>query len=389
VWFSFLLGRFLYDAKTGFFAALFLFFSPVYFAQSGMFLADVPVAALGVASTYFALRRNFLAYVLTASHMVFIKETSIALLVALLFYLFLTTKPKTWNNLQYLFNYSMPLFFIGRFFIWQKLATGYFFFIYPSINIELFNLTTQSIFTQFVIITKWLFIAQHRYIYWALIVVNIICNRVARGRPELWLLLLICAFSGYSFSVLYFLLRYLLPVLPYIYLLGTWSLMELAGREPWKTATATGLLLFSIWYLASGPWSRPSEPFSDNGEFNLKYLDVVGVHKEMGQFVASEFPHARILTDWPHIVELTKPHVGYVERSLPSISLANRDLTSFADTAPFHEIDLILVSVTPPSTQVKELRAYVLKHGWRLIRRIAREPVVTELYGRPALPEVQ
>src|SRR5262249_22141264 len=77
VWFSFLLGRFLYDAKTGFFAALFLFFSPVYFAQSGMFLADAPVAALGVASIYFALRRNFLAYVLTASYMVFIKETSI------------------------------------------------------------------------------------------------------------------------------------------------------------------------------------------------------------------------------------------------------------------------------------------------------------------------
>src|ERR1051325_5050203 len=79
VWFTFLLGRLLYDAKTGFFAALLLFLSPIYFAQSGMFLADMPVAALGVASVYFALRRKFWAYVVSATYMVFIKETSIAL----------------------------------------------------------------------------------------------------------------------------------------------------------------------------------------------------------------------------------------------------------------------------------------------------------------------
>jgi hypothetical protein len=36
VWFIYLLGSRLYDAKTGFFSALFLFLSPMYFAQSGM-----------------------------------------------------------------------------------------------------------------------------------------------------------------------------------------------------------------------------------------------------------------------------------------------------------------------------------------------------------------
>ena len=377
VWFTFLLGRLLYDAKTGFFAALLLFLSPIYFAQSGMFLADMPVAALGVASVYFALRRKFWAYVVSATYMVFIKETSIALLVALLLYLFLTTKPKTKNSLFNLLRYTSPLFLIGLFFVWQKLTTGYFFFIYPpSIDIKLFELTTQSIFKQFVMISRWLFIDQERYIFSALIVLNLLIYRVARQRSELSLFLLICLFSGYSFSVLFFLLRYLLPVLPYIYLLGTWSLMELARREAWKIPIATVILLVMVWSLAT-------QPFTGNAEFNLRYLDVVRVHKEMCQYIASEFPQSRIATDWPHIQQLLYPHLGYVQKRLRVISLPARDLASLEDQPVLRDVDLILVSTTPGSTQVEELRGYALKHNWRLIRRIVDEPVSTELYGRP------
>jgi hypothetical protein len=375
VWFTFLLGRLLYDAKTGFFAALFLLLSPVYFAQSGMFLADMPVAALGVASIYFALRRNFLAYVLTATYMVFIKETSIALLGALLVYLFLMTKPKAKNSLFYLLKYSIPLFLIGLFFVWQKLTTGYFFFIYPpSIDIKLFELTPQLIYRQFVTISHWLFIAQQRYIFWALIVLNLIVNRVTRCRSELWLFLLICVFSGYSFALLFFLLRYLLPVLPYIYLVGTGSLLELAGRKAWKIPAATALLLLSTWSLAT-------QPFTGNAEFNLKYLDVVSAHKEMCEYIASQFPQARIATDWPHILELLHPHLGYVKKRLRALSVPTRDLTSLEDEPARLNVDLILLSTTPASTQSEELKTYALKHNWRLIKRVVNEPVATELYG--------
>ena len=62
VCFTYRLGRLLYDTATGLLAALFLFLSPIFFAQSGMFLGDVPVTALGTMSVYYALRDRYGAY---------------------------------------------------------------------------------------------------------------------------------------------------------------------------------------------------------------------------------------------------------------------------------------------------------------------------------------
>ena len=152
--------------------------------------------------------------------------------------------------------------------------------------------------------------------------------------------------------------------------------MKLTRREALKVPAAAVLLLFTAWSLVT-------QPFSGNGEFNLKYLDVVRVHKEMCQYIASEFPQSRIATDWPHIVQLLHPHLGYVQKPLRAISIPAKDLRLLEEKPLLGGVDLILVSTTPPSTQVQELRTYALKHNWRLIKRSADEPVVTELYGRP------
>ncbi len=56
VWSAYLLGRFLHGSWVGILAAVWLFFDSLYFAQSAMFLADLPVTALGAATVYLALR---------------------------------------------------------------------------------------------------------------------------------------------------------------------------------------------------------------------------------------------------------------------------------------------------------------------------------------------
>jgi hypothetical protein len=368
VWFMYLLGSRLYDARTGFFSALFLFLSPMYFAQSGMFLADLPVTALGIMSVYFALWGPYAAYFLCATYMVFIKETSIALLVALLLYLFSAAQPAK-RSLREAVKYSLPLVMIGFFFVWQKIATGRFFFIYDPLlfNIKLFELSPAAIFDQFFRITRWVFIEQQRYIFSGLIVLNLVIDKSSRRRPELWLFFFIGVLSAYSFLVLFFLPRYLLPALPYLYLMGTWSLMELARRAGRKTAAGLVTLLIMGWSLAT-------QPFRGNAEFNPRYLDVVRVHKEMCDFIMSELPTARILTSWPHTAQLQSPHLGYVTSALSVASL--RD----APNAPAS--DLLLVSLVPTAPGMQELSAYAAENNWRLIRRLERPPVVTELYER-------
>jgi len=72
---------------------------------------------------------------------------------------------------------------------------------------------------------------------------------------------------------------------------------------------------------------------------------------------------------------------------LRAVSLPGKDLsvTSLEDKPVLREVDLILVSTTPVTSEMEALRTYALKNKWRLIRRLAEEPVATELYGRPNL----
>jgi len=112
---TFLLARFLYDETTAWLAAVLLLLCPLYFAQAGMFLADVPVAALGVTCVYLALTRRYVPYLLCASYMVLLKETSVALVVALVIYLCIAARERTKQALADALKYAAPLVVIGAF----------------------------------------------------------------------------------------------------------------------------------------------------------------------------------------------------------------------------------------------------------------------------------
>lgn len=362
---TFLLARLLYDEKTAFFSALFLLLSPLYLAQSGMFLADIPVAALGVLSVYLALTGRYVPYLLCASYMVLIKETSIALLAALILYLFLIAKPITKDTFGEALKYSVPLFIIGAFFILQKLTTGHFFFIY-DFEIELFHLSPHSLWNQFVRITEWIFLHQHRYLFTALIGLNLLLNPQARRRRELWLFLLILVLSGYSFSGLFFLPRYLLPVIPFFYILAGAALMELVRSKRLQTVAGTATLCLMTWSLAA-------QPLDGNAEYNMKYIDVVEMHKAMIDHIASEFPEARTLTVWPHTAEMRHPLLGYVRKPM--------NARGFGRRADLEKSDLILVSAFAEG-EVGKLGELAQRSGWRPIKRLKKGAIVTELYGR-------
>ncbi|MBU0762030.1 MAG: glycosyltransferase family 39 protein, partial [Candidatus Altiarchaeota archaeon] len=70
-------------------AALLLFFSPLYFAQSGIANMDLALSAMTIATYYYYLRRKWIGYVIASSIMVLIKEPGTIIIPILLFdYLF-------------------------------------------------------------------------------------------------------------------------------------------------------------------------------------------------------------------------------------------------------------------------------------------------------------
>lgn len=361
---TFLLARFWYGVRTAWVAALLLLLSPIYLAQSGMFLADVPVAALGALATYFLVRDTYIPYVVCASYMVLVKETAIVLVVALLLYRFVILNPVRQARLRDVARYSIPLAVIGAFILLQKAITGHFFFIY-DFDVELFQRTPALMRAQFRLVTQTIFIDQYRLIFTALIALNLLVNPKARRR-ELWLFAFVVVLSGYAFSVLYYLPRYLLPVLPLFYILAAASILDLARRPGLQlVAACVALGMMS--------WSLMSQPLRANGETSFRYLDIVAMHKAAIDRIARDRPDARVLTTWPHTGELTWPLFGYVRQPIHT--------QHFRVESDLREADLILVSQPANGPEVA-LRELARRDAWRLIVRQEKESAWIELYAR-------
>lgn len=360
---TFLLARLFYDTTTAWVAALLLLLCPLYFAQSGMFLADVPVAALGVTCVYLALTRRFVAYLVVATYMVLLKETSVALIVALVLYLVLTAEEHTRERLVDALEYGIPLLAIGAFVVVQRITTGHFVAIYPF-EFELFDPTAAAVRHQFDLITEWIFVNQFRWMLSLVIVVDLVWSGI-RSRREIWLFGLVVALSGYSFSALYFLPRYLLPVLPFFYILAAGSVMRVARAQPVRIAAGTAAV-------GAMAWSLSVQPFWGNAEFNMRYLDVVHAHEDMVRYIEANAPNALVVTAWPHTHELEQPVLGYVDRPLRT--------TNYTTPSDVDGADFILVS--SPPTENPELQAIADDGGWHVVRTVERRSITVTLYKR-------
>jgi hypothetical protein len=311
------------------------------------------------------LRNRYGPYLVCASYMVLVKETSIALVVALVIYLCLRARPLDRRGLVAALRYAAHLGVIGAFVLLQTLTTGRLFFIY-DVPTELFDLSLRSVWRQVLVVTEWIFVAQQRYVFTTLIVLDLALHGATRGRRGRRLFALIVLLSGYSFAVLYFLPRYILPVLPFFYIRAAAALTGLVRPPVMKTAVGIGTVgLMGCSLLVQG--------FSGNGEYNLTYRDAVRLQKAMIDYVASEFPHARTLTVWPHTSQLHYAVLGYTRRPLPT--------KRFSAEADLADSDLVLVSI-PEVGRMSELRALAQTNGWRQLRRLENGPIRVELYGR-------
>lgn len=367
IYFTYLLARFLYGNTVGIFSSLFLFFSPIYFAQSGFFLGDIPVTALGVASVYFAIRKKYVPYLICAIYMVMIKETGIAIVLSLLIYFFFTE----WIKLKYkskeILIFSVPLIVITSFFIFQKIITGKFCCIYPY-KFELFEVQSELIFRQFVSISKWLFVYQNRYIFTVLILLNLILIKTSRYKKENYLFLLIFIFSGFSFTFLYFLPRYLLPAVPYLCIMGAWSISELIKSKVLQTAVGLALMVLMMNSLSGSP-------IYGTNEWNMKYLDVINMHKEMCKYIENNFPNARILPIFPHSSQLSNPDFGYITTPLKVLHFTG-------DKTSGHSGDFDLILVSDPTIHVTtSLREYAGDRKLPVIKSLTNDKVTSELYS--------
>jgi hypothetical protein len=371
LYFTYRLGSLLYDRGTGAFAALALFLSPVYFAQSAMFLADVPVAALGVATIYFALRNAYVPYLLSATGLVLAKETGVAVVGAYLLFLLVTHRRDPRQAVHELTRYGLPLLVIGGFVAWQKLVTGEFFFILGGMPFDFVEMGWSVWWAKLCLITRWLFWDQLRSIISALIVLGLVLAPGWRRRPELLLVAVIVLVSCYPFVAIFLLRRYLMPALPFLYLLGMGALSVLLQSWRWRVGAASAFVALSI-------VSVSDLRLAGNGEWTMSYLTVVRTAQAMYGYLHEHHPNARVLAAWPDSVNLTRPYIGYVKSPVATLWFRLR-----GEPGP-GEFDVVLVSSPSAGEGLKAYAARLEASGaLRLVKRFETDGITSELYTKP------
>ncbi len=351
IYFTYLLASHLFGRMTGILAGLLLFFSPIYFAQSGMATAEPMVTALGLMCVYYFLRGRYLAYLICGVILVMTKETSAATIAALLIYVFITERKEPGVAAKIL-RYSVPLLLLAAFFVSQKITAGVFlpnpyFKSHPFIRVS-----AESFL--------WIFYYQYRWILSCLILANFLINGRTAWKKEFILFLLIVLFFATTFSFVYFLPRYAMAALPYFFILGVYSLVFLCRDIRVQVATAMIILVLFLTGM------HGSDRECGSCENDMQYTDVVMTHKEACNYLEEKFPGKTVLAAWPLSLELTQPHLGYVTRPIKVVS--------FDD-----QFDILLFTRQGGRDNEKLRRLSSLNH-MILDRRIERNNKYVEIY---------
>ncbi|MBN2377771.1 MAG: glycosyltransferase family 39 protein [Sedimentisphaerales bacterium] len=359
VYFSYLLGAFLFDHTTGLIAALLLFFTPLYFAQSGMVLSEIPITAFGVMSIYYALRNRFLPYLLCGIFLVLLKVTAIALIASILIYIFITEKKGRATMIKIL-KFSLPLFVLGGFFIWQKIITGSFidnpcFKSNPAWTLSLTKNLSKAGW-----VIGWVFLHQYRILLTFLIFLHFINNQKNVWHKSYTLFLIIFLLFLGAFSFIWFGQRYILAFFPYFCITATFAIVALIPR------LKTQWLVAAFIFVAFCSQLYNHDKGYGNFDSDMQYTDIIAINQKVCTYIEDNYSDSNILAIWPISSQLRHPCCGYVRQPLSVVS-------------PDKNFDLIVCAPYVDSKN-KKLKELIVQHDFMLHKRFEKNGKVIEMY---------
>jgi hypothetical protein len=283
---------------------------PVYFAGAGMFLGDLPIATLGVMAVYYGLERRPVAYLTIATLMVLCKETAAATVGALLVYV-LVAEWREPGQKRRLAVIGSPLLALAFFFVWQRWASGSW-FPNPWLNTHPPGPGTLGAILEQALLVLWsTFVWQYRWPLVLLIAVSMVWGPRQGLRREQLFFVLIAAAYVLPFCFIFYMTRYVLPVMPWLSLAAVGALLALVRRS-WQRWALVGVLLAAF---ISQYYPHHNTGYY-NYDDNMEYLDIIAINRQASQYVEENFPDGRILATWPFSFLLKQPFQGYVRRPL-------------------------------------------------------------------------
>lgn len=315
-----------------------LLFSPLFYTQSMLAQLDMPAMVLTALALILFLRQRFAAAACVSTLLVLVRETGIV--VPVLFLLWLLIRERRVRQACYFFA---PFVALGTWLFLLKRATGHWLGNQEFTTYNLvYSLEPARAASALVRRLYFLFVADFRWIGTLLIVAAWRKSRLF-ATPQ-WALVGLLGAAHVGFMSLFggaTLDRYLLPVLPLVYIsmVAAWSMCP----QPWRTATVT---LWLAGLLAVLFWNFPPSPFVYSLEDDLAMVDFVRVQQEAAAFLEMRLPQHGVTSVWPFTQELSDPFFGYVHHPLPTVQISDFHLAQVAAIDP-SKIDVLVVYARP------------------------------------------
>jgi len=131
LFYTYLLGKLLYNSVIGLTAAVALFFTPLVFARSGLVQICIPLAVFSIMAVYYYLKNKTLLYVVSGSLLVLTKEPGVLIIGGILLYSLIVKtegiKKISKDSIKSLLVHSIPIIFLIAWFIINKFVQGWIF----------------------------------------------------------------------------------------------------------------------------------------------------------------------------------------------------------------------------------------------------------------------
>lgn len=332
--FTFKIGHLLGGFKTGIISTVFLAFSPVFFAQSGLVSRDIPLVALVVLTVYFYLVDNQVLLLISSCFLVLTKELGIFIVSALIFYeLFIKDRPRDLRNIKICL--FIPIFVYLGWLGLHRIISGEFFEYVITLRFRDSSLLDPRLlkmtFNVFFIKQKEVIITVLIALYF---IKTILLKKMFSSNEMVLISTILFGVIGVSIIVPWLLPRHLIFIKPMFYVLGAVSLTKLFKSESMQLVLSFVIILLfvSSWYArddsAAGYLFGKNDRYFDAminafgksiTEKNMEYLDLIKAYKGSFEYISQNYPDAVIVrvhnfplehyTVYPELGYVNKPHI--------------------------------------------------------------------------------
>ncbi len=355
--FTFFLGLELSrDRVAAILAAAFLLLDPLFYTQSMLAQLDMPAMLFTVLGLLLFLADRHAAASAACTALVLAKETGALLPLILIVVLY-----RDPARSKYAAYYLAPFAALAIWFFALWHTTGYLFgdpgFTHYNIAYSLNPVRAsvallRRIFYLFIDDFRWvgsiaILFAWRRAKLYTTLAWKIVWGFIAAH------ILLVSLLGGAELE------RYLLPILPLVYIAmgAAFQLVRPRWRYLGEAALACGLL--------AGVFLNPPFPFPY--ENNLAVVDFVQLHRAAAQFLEKSYPDKTVYTAWPLTQALRNPAFGYVDRAM-----------SAAETSDLHFSTLN--ALNPRSVDVLVLYSRTWEPSWGVLQWPALRGFLSRFY---------